>query len=52
MRWERLESLTADDPRWRVYVVDTTTANPAEAADDVLAWIAACRGQTASRPST
>ena len=39
MRWERLEGLTAADPRWRVHVVDTTATSPGEAADDVLAWI-------------
>ena len=39
MRWERLEGLTAEDPRWRVHTVDTTAASPSEASDDVLAWI-------------
>ena len=39
MRWERLDGLTADDPRWRVHTVDTTAISPSEAADEVLAWI-------------
>jgi hypothetical protein len=39
MRWERLDGLTADDPRWRVHTVDTSSAPPKQVADDVLAWI-------------
>jgi hypothetical protein len=47
MRWERLEGLTAEDPRWRVHTVDTSSATPAEAAEDVLAWIERERGSGA-----
>jgi hypothetical protein len=39
MRWERLEGLTADDLRWRVHKVDTSSTPPDQVADDVLAWI-------------
>ena len=39
MRWERLDGLTADDPRWRVHTVDTTATSPSEAADEVQGWI-------------
>jgi hypothetical protein len=39
MRWERLDRLTAEDPRWRVHVVDTSNASPGHVADDLAAWI-------------
>ena len=44
MQWDRIDGLTADDPRWRVHAVDTTNASPSEVADDLHAWIDHERG--------
>lgn len=51
MHWERLEGLTAEDPRWRVQIVDTTATSPTAAADEVLAWIERARGPGDRGPS-
>lgn len=39
MRWERWSDWTADDPRWRVRVLDTTTLAVGEVADELVNWI-------------
>jgi hypothetical protein len=39
MRWDRCESWTAGDPRWRVVRLDTTQRSPSEVADALEAWI-------------
>lgn len=50
MRWEQLEVLTAEDPRWRVHAVHTAAAAP-KAAADVLEWIERERASGSQRSS-
>ena len=40
MRWDRPASLAADDPRWKVHLIDTSGRSPQDVADDVREWIA------------
>ena len=39
MRWERWERWREGDPRWTVFVLDTTRAPVDETADQLVAWI-------------
>jgi hypothetical protein len=39
MRWDRCESWTAGDPRWRVVRLDTTQRSPSAVADALEAWV-------------
>lgn len=38
MRWERWTSWRRGDPRWRVFVIDTTTLNKKAVVDRFLDW--------------
>jgi hypothetical protein len=40
MAWERFSAWSAGDPRWRVRVIDTSTARIDDVADQVVQWIA------------
>ena len=39
MQWERWVDWSADDPRWCVHVIDTTSVPVEHVADEVAAWI-------------
>lgn len=48
MAWSRWTDLKAGDPRWRVYVIDTTSLGPDGVVDEVARWIEAERALLAS----
>lgn len=39
MEWDRLSSIGANDPRWRVRLIDTSGRSRASVAEDVTRWI-------------
>ena len=39
MQWERLEDWKRGDPRWQIYVLDTTTLTIEEVAESILRWM-------------
>lgn len=41
MQWDRLKSIVANDPRWRVCLLDTSDRSRDSVAEDVATWIEA-----------
>ena len=50
MRWSRWTGWTADDPRWRVRVVDTTDLTPSAVATRLAREVLAVRAATGGWP--
>lgn len=50
MHWQRWTAWSADDPRWRVQVIDTTALSIGQSTERLASWIEACRADPGGLP--